>query len=142
MVNLPCHPIDSKMNQRAPIFFLMLSALAFSCSQAQNKASLAPQEFATKLKQSGDATVLDVRTTEEFASGHLAQARNIDWNGENFEQQVVQLDKTKPVFVYCLRGGRSASAAAKMRSIGFKEVYELEGGIAKWQSAKLPVTTN
>ena len=130
------------MNTRSPIFILIVAAFAFSCAQAQNKTSLSPQEFADKLKQSGDANILDVRTPGEFTSGHLAKAQNIDWNGDNFERQVVQMDKAKPAFVYCLRGSRSASAAAKMRSIGFKEVYELDGGIAKWQSAKLPVTNN
>ncbi len=130
------------MSSRTPIFFLILTAFTFSCSQAQNKSSLSPQEFATKLKQSGEATVLDVRTPQEFASGHLAKARNIDWNGDNFEKQILPIAKAKPVFVYCLRGSRSASAAARMRSIGFKEVYELEGGIAKWQSANMPITKN
>ena len=99
-----------------------------------------PQEFASKLKSSANPVVLDVRTPTEFASGHLAQAKNIDWNGNNFEKQVASLNKSNPVFVYCLRGGRSASAADKMRSMGFKSVIELEGGIAKWQEAKLPIT--
>ncbi len=133
---------DCIMNTRTSIFLIILSAIAFGCTQAQNKANLAPKEFAAKLGQSADATLLDVRTSEEFASGHIDKARNIDWNGDNFEQQIAQLDKAKPIFVYCLRGSRSASAADKMRSIGFKEVYELDGGIAKWQSAKLPVTNN
>lgn len=130
------------MNTYSRILFLGVALCTGSCTQGQNKASLAPQEFELKLKQSVNAIVLDVRTPEEFASGHIAKARNIDWNGDNFERQLVQLDKTKPIFVYCLRGSRSASAAAKMRAIGFKQVYELDGGIAKWQSAKLPVTND
>ena len=67
-------------------------------------------------------------------------AKNFDWNGEHFEHQVMGLDKTKPVFVYCLKGGRSASAASRLRDMGFKEVYELEGGTSNWQAAKLPLT--
>ena len=85
--------------------------------------------------------MLDVRTPAEYTQGHLSNARNIDWNGGEFEKSIAKLDKSKPVFVYCLSGGRSAAAASKMRSIGFREVYELSGGFAKWKAAKLPEAT-
>ena len=130
------------MNRRSIILFLAVSSFAFGCSQGQITSSLPPQEFANKIKQSGEATVLDVRTPEEFASGHIAKARNIDWNGDSFEKEVSQLDKSKPVFVYCLRGPRSSSATAKMRSMGFKEVYELNGGLTKWLADNLPVSND
>ena len=139
VVNLAHHRFAT-MHTRNLFLCILLSVWAFNCSQGQNKNSLLPQEFASKLKSSANPVVLDVRTPGEFASGHLAQAKNIDWNGNNFEKQVASLNKSNPVFVYCLRGGRSASAADKMRSMGFKSVIELEGGIAKWQEAKLPIT--
>jgi thioredoxin len=63
------------------------------------------------------------------------------WNGTDFDKQISSLDKGKPVFVYCLSGGRSTSAAYKMREVGFKEVYELDGGIMKWRRDNLPETT-
>jgi thioredoxin len=88
------------------------------------------------------ATIIDVRTTDEFSKGHLANANNYDWNGNEFDKQIAPLDKSKPVFVYCLSGGRSSSAASKMRSEGFKTVYELDGGIMKWRGANLPETTD
>lgn len=128
------------MKTRLFYFVLSVFALTISCSQGQNKSVLAPQAFADKIKAAPEGTVIDVRTPGEFATGHLAQAKNMDWNGGHFEHQVMSLDKTKPMFVYCLKGGRSASAAEAMRSMGFKEVYELEGGIEKWQAAKLPLT--
>lgn len=84
------------------------------------------------------APVIDVRTPEEFNNGHLRNAQNIDWNGSGFENGINQFDKTKPVFVYCLSGGRSHAAAEKMRSMGFKSVYELDGGMMKWRAANLP----
>lgn len=127
------------MKTRLPLIPFIL-ALAVACSQGQNKNVLAPQAFADKLKAASGATLIDVRTAEEFAEGHLSGAKNYDWNGEHFEHQVMGLDKSKPVFVYCLKGGRSASAASKLRDMGFSEVYELEGGTAKWQAAKLPLT--
>ncbi|MCA6392817.1 MAG: rhodanese-like domain-containing protein [Cytophagales bacterium] len=73
---------------------------------------------------------------------YLPNAFNYDWNGNEFDKQIAMLDKSKPVFVYCLSGSRSSSAANKMRSDGFKTVYELNGGIMKWRSANLPETTD
>ena len=120
---------------------LLLVILAHSKTQ-QAKANLSAQEFAKRISEAQDATVLDVRTAEEFAKGHLVNAKNIDWNGPDFDKRVAALDKSRPVFVYCLSGGRSAKAAASMRTDGFMDVYELSGGIMKWRAAGLPETTN
>lgn len=95
-------------------------------------------DFAEKINEIPTAPVVDVRTPEEFGNGHLRNAKNIDWNGSNFEADIKPLNKENPVFVYCLSGGRSHSAAEKMRSLGFKSVYELDGGIMKWRAANLP----
>lgn len=94
--------------------------------------------FAEKINEIPGAPVLDVRTPGEFADGHLKNAVNVDWNGSNFEAGISKFSKEEPVFVYCLSGGRSHSAAEKMRSMGFKNVYELNGGIIKWRAANLP----
>ena len=98
-------------------------------------------EFSKNIQQTPGAVVVDVRRPDEYGEGHLANSLNINWNSDNFENEVSKLDKASPIFVYCLVGGRSASAAEKMRAIGFKQVYELEGGISKWKAAQLPVTT-
>ncbi len=119
----------------------MIVAIEFSCNtlQSQNSGTLLPAvEFSEKLNGLPSAPVIDVRTAEEFSKGHLLNARNIDWSGHDFQKLISTLDKSKPVFVYCLSGGRSAKAADQMRSDGFKEVYELKGGIMKWREAKLP----
>jgi len=121
-------------------FFILLLAMA-NCqnSVGQNESLLAPEVFAVKLKKTANAQVLDVRTAEEFADKHLANALNIDYNGADFQADAVkQLDKKKPVFVYCLAGGRSARAAQILKKEGY-EVFEMQGGLAKWQSAKLPL---
>ena len=109
-----------------------------SCQQATAKNELKAGEFRQMLENTTSKVLLDVRTPEEFAEGHLKDAMNIDWNGDGFETGVEKLDKAKPVFVYCLAGSRSAAAAEKMRHIGFKEVYELKGGILKWRAAGFP----
>jgi thioredoxin len=128
------------------LFSIALVAILFnSCSNGQTqttKTNLSATEFADKIKELPTAPILDVRTPNEFSKGHLANALNYDWNGKEFEKQIAPLDKSKPVFVYCLSGGRSSAAANKMRSAGFKEVYELSGGIMKWRGENLPETTN
>lgn len=126
--------------------FIASALLLFnSCSNGQSQASsnnLSANDFAKKIKQLPSAPVIDVRTPEEFSKGHLQNSLNIDWKGNDFQTQIARLDKSKPVFVYCLSGGRSASAASLMRSNGFKEVYELQGGIIIWRAANLPETTD
>jgi thioredoxin len=113
-----------------------------SCTNGQTKNTLlSANEFSNRIKQLPEAAIIDVRTPEEFEAGHLKNAINIDWRGTTFEKQITSLDKNKPVFVYCLSGGRSSSAATKMREDGFKEVYELDGGIMKWRASNLPETT-
>ena len=128
--------------------FVLITAFAVSltsCSASQNKnrtTDLTAEGFAEKMKQLPDAPVVDVRTPEEFGKGHLVHAKNIYWRGNDFDKQVLGFDKSKPVLVYCLSGGRSSEAAEKMRREGFREVYELTGGIMKWRAANLPETTN
>lgn len=128
------------------LFSIFLIALLFnSCSNGQTQTgntNLTAIEFSNKLKELADAPLLDVRTPDEFSKGHLVNAVNYDWNGNAFDAQIATLDKSKPVLVYCLSGGRSGSAASKMRADGFKIVYELQGGIMKWRAANLPETTN
>jgi rhodanese-related sulfurtransferase len=127
-------------------FVLTFSIMVFqSCSNGQStsiKTNLSATEFAEKLKVMPSAPILDVRSPDEFSKGHLSNAFNYDWNGNEFDKQIAMLDKSKPVFVYCLSGNRSSSAANKMRSDGFKTVYELNGGIMKWRGANLPETTD
>lgn len=132
------------MNKFLITLFTVTAFLFNSCSngQAQNsKTKLSAAEFAEKIKELPAAPLVDVRTPEEFEKGHLLNAKNIDWRNNNFQGQISQLDKSKPVFVYCLSGGRSSAAANQMRSDGFKEVYELDGGIMKWRADNLPETT-
>ncbi len=123
---------------------LIFSVSFFSCSSSDSgggNTSLSALQFAEKLKASAGAVVLDVRTPGEFSSGHLENAVNIDWNDESFDRKVADLPKDVPIFVYCLSGGRSSSAAASMRKSGFKQVYEMDGGMMQWRAANLPETT-
>ncbi len=84
--------------------------------------------FQSKLNESSDAVLLDVRTPEEFATGNMEGAINIDFKAPDFEQKIAALDKSKTYYVYCLSGIRSAKAADKMNELGFTSLYILDGG--------------
>lgn len=99
-----------------------------------NFEEIAPKEFSEKIKFTKNPLVLDVRTPDEFTSEHIDNAVNINWNSPDFVSKTDSYDKSKPVFVYCLSGGRSKKAAAKLNELGFTKVYELEGGILKWKA--------
>jgi rhodanese-related sulfurtransferase len=83
--------------------------------------------------------ILDVRTPEEYADGHLANATNIDFKATDFAEKVGKLDKSKSYLVYCRSGHRSASAAEIMKTQSFQTIYNLDGGITQWTTDKNPV---
>ncbi len=123
--------------------FLLWVIFGVSCSQqhANAQSRLAPKDFEAKLNSDPSVQLLDVRTPEEFKEGHLKNAVNINFYDDDFAQQVVKLDKNKPLLVYCAKGGRSASAAEQMAKSGFTALYELDGGIIAWKKAGKPVVT-
>ena len=94
------------------------------------------QKFSKKkINETSKPQILDVRTPEEFASEHIENAINVNWLGDDFVSGTKKLDKSKRVFVYCKSGGRSTKAAAKLTELGFEKIYELSGGIMKWDAA-------
>ncbi len=97
-------------------------------------------DFAAGLDTISNAFLLDVRTDAEFASGHLKGATQIDFYRDDFEEAIAALDKNQPVFVYCRSGNRSGKAAKQMKAMGFKEVYNLEGGIGAWSRRNQPIS--
>lgn len=120
--------------------FITSILTSVNCSNQQsNEFLLTAKDYSKKIESLPNAPIIDVRTPEEFKTGHIAKAVNFNWNGDKFLSQIAKLDKTKPVFVYCHAGGRSNAAASKMRSIGFKKVYDLSGGLTNWKAASLPV---
>jgi rhodanese-related sulfurtransferase len=91
------------------------------------------EEFKS-LVEKGNGIVLDVRTPQETAQGVIPNAVTIDFYAPDFKEQVNKLDKNKPVYVYCKSGGRSSNAAQILKDLGFKEIYNLNGGITAWQA--------
>jgi thioredoxin len=113
--------------------------LALASCNAQVKYNLNANEFEAGIRNTEAVQVLDVRTPGEFESGHIENSLLADWtNRQEFNRRIAFIDKTKPVYIYCLSGGRSAAAAKKMRSEGF-EVYELKGGTNTWRAAGKPL---
>ncbi|MBK8611165.1 MAG: thioredoxin fold domain-containing protein [Chitinophagaceae bacterium] len=118
---------------------ILFSVLILSCT-AQTKNSLTAAEFEKEITTKENIQILDVRTPGEFFSGHIKTALQADWNNKaEFERRLAFVDKNKPVYIYCLAGGRSAAAANKMRSMGYQAVIELQGGTNAWRAANLPL---
>ena len=103
----------------------------FLKSSAPAYQNLTPAQFAEGLRQPG-AVLVDVRRPDEFASGHLPGAVNIEVTAPDFTQRVAKLDKAAPTYVYCRSGARSASAARQLTTAGFAHVSNLLGGVLDW----------
>jgi thioredoxin len=124
------------------LFFIGLFASSCTSQTPKNVQVIEPNAFAEKLNNTQNPQLIDVRTPEEFAVEHLKNATNINWNSPDFIANVEKLDQSKPVFVYCKVGGRSSQAAAKLAELGFKEIYNLNGGIMKWTGEKISDSTS
>ena len=92
---------------------------------------------ATRMINDQDAVVLDVRSSNEFAAGHLPNARNIPV--EDIEKRAGELPAGKPLIVCCASGSRATRAASALRKAGREQVFCLDGGVSGWQQAGLPV---
>ena len=117
-----------------------VSAGSVAASAPTEGAELQPAAFAAALKRP-NTTIIDVRTPQEFAQGHLPGAVNIDVEGPDFVAQVQALDPTAAYAVYCRSGNRSAAAISMMNQLGFTSAYHLGGGITAWKGAGGEVVT-
>lgn len=122
----------------------LLSFLVAACQESarderriNEKVSL--EQFEKLLTEKSNAIILDVRTPEEFAAGHVKGAVNLNIYDAGFKAELTKLDKSKPVLVYCKAGGRSADAASQMQDLGFSEVYNFGGGMLAWANAEKPM---
>jgi thioredoxin 1 len=125
-----------KNNICSIIFFAILY---FANTFVSFSQILSIDEFEKKYSETPNAQLLDVRTSGEYGGGHLPRAQNIDYKSADFVTKIQTLDKTKPVFVYCLSGGRSGEAMTILKQNGFNEVYNMGGGYLKWTSKMKPV---
>ena len=118
--------------------FIFLLAVSSCNINGQKYKTISAADFNKKLHEP-NVQLVDVRTPEEYAEKHLKDAVNMNFEGDDFIEIASRLDKSKPVLVYCLSGGRSAKAAALISKKGCTEVYNLDGGILAWTSAGFPI---
>jgi len=123
---------------------LCLALLATACggdtSEPGELRLVSVQEGAAiQAEPPSDLVILDVRTPEEFAEGHLDGAVMIDFYDLDFADQLAELDPDVPYLLYCRSGNRSGQTLAIMEELGFSDVADVDGGINQWQAAGLPV---
>jgi rhodanese-related sulfurtransferase len=110
----------------------------FSRSPIAAEDALSPTEAATWIKATKNLQLIDVRTPGEYAGGHLAGAKLVPLH--EIGNRLSEIDKRKPVLLYCATGHRSGMALQLLLEHGYAQVKHIEGGILAWQDAGLPVT--
>lgn len=133
------------MNNLGFSLFLLLTIgtiQAVSCQQPSENDPIKHVDVPAfqKMTKSQGFVLLDVRTPQEYAEGHIQGAKNLDFSSEGFASSIAELDKSLNYMVYCKSGRRSAMAAEQMRDAGFTKITDLKGGITAWKEARLPVT--
>ncbi|MFZ4764445.1 MAG: rhodanese-like domain-containing protein [Roseimicrobium sp.] len=113
--------------------------VVFASDPTPNAVTHVDANGAQKLIESGKVLVLDVRTQDEFAEGHIAGAKVVDFTESDFEQKAAALDRKQAYLVHCAAGGRSTNSLAVFRKLGFSSIYHLDGGFKAWQKAGKPV---
>ncbi|MFN8415945.1 MAG: rhodanese-like domain-containing protein [Cytophagaceae bacterium] len=117
----------------------VISSLTFlRCNQVNGQQTQSPTVYQQNLQKDTAAILVDVRTPEEYANGHLKNAININYYDASFMKQMAALSKDKTIYVYCRSGGRSGKATQELTQAGYK-VVDMAGGITAWESNGLPV---
>ena len=117
------------------ILTVIIALFNFVCCSNEAWTDLQPNEFENYILKK-DVQLVDVRSAEEFEEGYINGALNIDFRKDDFLKQAeLQLNKEKPVALYCRTGRRSKNAAKQLTKIGFKTVVNLDGGYLGWKAA-------
>lgn len=112
---------------------LCIAICMCSCnSQSSIVQSISVDEAKTLISNNSALIIVDARTPEEFAEGHLENAMNVDVKADNFTEEVNKLSKDKSYLVYCRSGKRSTKASTIMAKEGFNVLYNMEGGYLAW----------
>jgi rhodanese-related sulfurtransferase len=118
------------------ILFVLIGCTLYSCAQTAKSEFakvLTAEEFKAKLAATPNAILLDIRRPDEIAGGKIEGSINIVYGSPTFKAELAKLDSTKPVFVYCAGGVRSAKSCPDLEKVGFKEIYDLKGGFSAWK---------
>lgn len=109
-----------------------------SLSTRSNIGNITTGDAYALIQNSSSLAIIDVRTPQEYQSGHLDGAINLDYYSDGFLNNLTSLDKNSTYLIYCRRGIRGGSALEMMRGLGFKEVYNIAGGLTKWSQEGRP----
>ena len=121
---------------------LLASFTLFGLLACRGYKNLSAEEFQSHLANDESAQLLDVRTPQEYAEGHIPGAINIDWLADGFVEAVqASIDPERELLIYCRRGRRSAEAADTLETLGYKRIFNLKDGFNAWKNANLPVTS-
>lgn len=121
---------------------LMIALMSYNCKgEPQEGIELVTPQEMQELAQLENVQLVDVRTPEEYKEAYIEGFQNIDYLSDTFSADIEKLDKTKPVIVYCKSGRRSANCAEELKEKGFVKVYDLDGGITKWEYEGFDVKT-
>jgi rhodanese-related sulfurtransferase len=116
------------------LIFMLLSAVTLTAKMKNINTSRAHDLIEDKNGEP-DFVILDIRTPEEYAEGHIENAVNVDFYDDAFPDELSSLDTDKTYLIYCRSGGRSGSAFKMMKELGFRNVYNMEGGIIRWRKS-------
>ena len=116
------------------LFILMTSLFFMSCKgqETEHFKILDSTQYEQSISEN-NVTIIDVRTSEEYKSGHIKNAHNINVQSDDFKTKMQNFDRDKPVYIYCRSGARSEKAGKILEEMGFKEIYDLKGGILSWK---------
>ena len=129
------------MKKLIATFAALILLAGCSSTGSATTVNLNVSEFSQKITEP-DVIILDVRTPEEFASGHIEGALNIDFNSGDFANEITRLNPSENYAIYCRSGSRSGQAASIMHKAGFHDVSNLNGGVIDWTNAGLPLVLN
>ena len=118
---------------KAVFFYIAVFVCLTTSCKSRVTTTLEADLFEKELEQTLDPQLVDVRTLKEYSEGYLPGAIMIDVREPTFETLIQQLDRTRPVFVYCRAGKRSLDAASILEKNNFTKVYDLGGGIIAWK---------
>jgi len=123
-----------KIIKLLPVLSLFITTtIGCEAQQKEGISVISAEEAKTAMAAEGELVLVDVRTPEEFAEGYIEGAKNINFHDADFEAQMLQFDKEKPLYIYCRSGARSSKAAEQLQGMGFKEIYDIDGGILNWE---------
>ena len=106
-----------------------------AASESKTRIEHVDPAGAAKLVTDKKVVVLDVRTPKEYETGHIAGAKNVDFNAADFEKKVAGLDRSKRYLVHCAAGGRSTKSLELFKKLNFSAVVHLDGGFRAWEKA-------